>query len=47
MRDRPDSRSMLGDITIPPWSFTAATLKLIPLAEARAMADAIPGPTLP
>jgi pimeloyl-ACP methyl ester carboxylesterase len=43
MRDRPDSRSMLGDITIPTLVVHGSDDQLIPLSEARAMADAIPG----
>lgn len=43
MRDRPDSRPMLGDITIPTLVVHGSDDQLIPLAEARAMADAIPG----
>jgi len=42
MRDRPDSRPMLGGITIPTLVVHGSDDQLIPLAEARAMADAIP-----
>jgi len=42
MRDRPDSRPMLGGITLPALVVHGSDDQLIPLAEARAMADAIP-----
>jgi len=42
MRDRPDSRPTLGTITVPTLVVHGSDDQLIPLAEARAMADAIP-----
>ena len=42
MRDRPDSRPMLDDITVPTLVLHGSDDQMIPLTEARAMADAIP-----
>jgi 3-oxoadipate enol-lactonase len=46
MRDRPDSRDLLGGITVPTTVIVGREDILIPLAEARAMAAAIPGARL-
>lgn len=43
MRDRPDSQPMLGGITVPTLVIHGSDDQLIPVAEARAMAEAIPG----
>ncbi|MDH4045850.1 MAG: alpha/beta fold hydrolase [Gemmatimonadota bacterium] len=43
MRDRPDARPMLGAIRVPTLVLHGSDDQLIPLTEARAMADAIPG----
>jgi YbgC/YbaW family acyl-CoA thioester hydrolase len=42
MRDRPDSRPLLGSIAIPTLVVHGSDDQMIPLAEARAMAEAIP-----
>jgi len=42
MRDRPDARPMLAGITVPTLVVHGSDDQLIPLAEARAMAEAIP-----
>jgi pimeloyl-ACP methyl ester carboxylesterase len=42
MRNRPDARPMLGDIVIPTLIVHGSDDRLIPLVEARGMANAIP-----
>jgi pimeloyl-ACP methyl ester carboxylesterase len=46
MRDRPDARPLLPEIRVPTLVIAGSDDQLIPLAEARAMAEAIPGAQL-
>jgi pimeloyl-ACP methyl ester carboxylesterase len=43
MRDRPDARSLLGTISVPALVLAGRDDAIVPAAESRAMAEAIPG----